>query len=68
MTDAVRPQPVELSGHGVRLEPLSPAHVDGLVESIKEYEKTTAKNDEKIVDAKNDEIIKDKQDGKVVRV
>jgi RimJ/RimL family protein N-acetyltransferase len=33
MTDAVRPQPIELSGHGVRLEPLSPAHVDGLVES-----------------------------------
>ena len=31
MTEAVRPQPVELRGCGVRLEPLSPAHVDGLI-------------------------------------
>jgi RimJ/RimL family protein N-acetyltransferase len=33
MTDDSRPQPVELSGWGVRLESLSPAHIDGLVEA-----------------------------------
>jgi RimJ/RimL family protein N-acetyltransferase len=33
MIEASRLQPVELSGWGVRLVPLSPAHVDGLVEA-----------------------------------
>ena len=33
MTDALRPQPVVLSGWGVRLEPLSTAHIDGLIEA-----------------------------------
>lgn len=33
MTDAVRLQAVTLSGHGVRLEPLSLAHIDGLIEA-----------------------------------
>lgn len=33
MTDALRPQPVVLSGWGVLLEPLSLAHLGGLVEA-----------------------------------
>jgi RimJ/RimL family protein N-acetyltransferase len=33
MAEIARPQPVELSGWGVRLVPLSPAHIDGLVEA-----------------------------------
>jgi RimJ/RimL family protein N-acetyltransferase len=33
MTDNSRLRPVELAGWGVCLEPLSPAHVDGLVEA-----------------------------------
>jgi RimJ/RimL family protein N-acetyltransferase len=31
MTESARLQPVTLSGHGVRLEPLSPVHAGGLV-------------------------------------
>lgn len=41
---------------------------DGLVESINEYEKAKAKNDEKALIAKNDEKLKDKHDGQFVEI
>jgi N-acetyltransferase len=32
----ITPQPVELEGHGVRLEPLAPHHADGLGEAVQD--------------------------------